>query len=155
MCHGGSWEAWRREKIKNSRSSFTVLIKFTGNYATEIALIVSSIFFFSSFFHQLSPLPPFHLIPTVKLNKCLSGKHLPPQRQQHFNDLSRDLHWNTHYLLQTLHFNSHFHLETEGSGLEMLMNKKVIIDSQFLLFKQLRAVLIFCQLSFKIPQSQL
>lgn len=40
----------------------------------------------------------------------------------------------------------------EGSGLEMLMNKEVIIDSQFLLFKSISN---FCQLSLKILQSQI
>lgn len=134
----GKWKAWRGEGITKLRSSRTVLFRLRGNYTLKIALIVS---------RKELLYPPFLISFTSYLlqnssSACLSGKH-PPQRWQYFNDLSSDPHWNTHYLLQTLHFNSHFHLETESGGLEMLMNKEVIIDSQFLLLQQLSVFLIF------------
>lgn len=40
----------------------------------------------------------------------------------------------------------------EGRALEMLMNKEVIIDSQFLLLKQVRIFLIFVSCPSKSPR---
>lgn len=37
----GELEAWRRERIKKQGSSFTVVIKLTGNCALRIVRIVS------------------------------------------------------------------------------------------------------------------